>query len=174
MREFAQIIGIVFIAISLIAYQLKQRKHIVMMFCIMNFIGFIHYIMLGGALSAAFIFVVAFAQSAASYITASLDKKPSTLQKIVFTFLYIIAGVFTYQSYVDVLSITASFMCMFSMLQTDEQKIRIFSLINASCWIVYNILVGSISVIAQVLTFLSILIALFRYEKLRKIKKDNI
>lgn len=174
MREFAQVLGVVFIVASLVAYQLKERKRILLMFCVMNLIGFIHYLMLGGALSAAFIFIVGFAQSVTSYITAASNKKPSLLQKIVFTLLYVIAGFITYKSYVDILAIMASFMCMFSMLQTDEQKIRIFSLMNAGCWIVYNTLVGSVSVIAQVLTFISILISLFRYGKMQKNKNTNI
>lgn len=165
MREIAQLVGLIFIGASLVAYQLKQRKHIVLMFCFMNLIGFVHYLMLGGALSAAFIFVVGLAQSVTSYITAVLDKKPSKVQMVIFAVLYTAVAITTYRSYVDILSIAASFMCMCSMFQTDEQKIRIFSLMNAGCWIVYNILVRSVSVVAQILTFISISIALYRYKK---------
>ncbi len=165
MREVAQLIGVIFIGVSLVSYQLKQRKHILLMFCIMNLIGFIHYIMLGGALSAAFIFIVGFLQAVTSYITAISDKKPSIIQNVIFMILYSVVAIVTYRTYADILSIAASFMCMFSMMQTTEQRIRIFSLMNAGCWIIYNILVGSVSVIAQILTFISISIALYRYSK---------
>jgi hypothetical protein len=82
---------------------------------------------------------------------------------------FLVAGILTYKSYVDLFSLSGVIIHSWALFLKDEKKIRMLSLAGSPCWLVYNIsnlAVGS--AIGDTLSICSIVIAMFRYDIPRK------
>ncbi|MBQ8868374.1 MAG: YgjV family protein [Oscillospiraceae bacterium] len=165
MEIVAQIIGIVVTILCIVSTQLKRKWQMLFISFVANFLNVIMFFLLNGVTSAVMVSLTASAQCAVNCFLAYKNKEPSTIQRIIFTVLYVVSGVLQYSVFLDILPILASLLFMVSVFQKTEQKLRIFCLANAVVWIVYDSIIGTTAVLGQIFSLVSILVALYRYRK---------
>ena len=88
-----------------------------------------------------------------------------TGENIVFLLLYVGMGFVGFNRALDLLPIVASVFNMLAVFQKDEQKTRILILFNASIFCLYYIIIGSTSLLAELLAVITTVIALVKYRK---------
>lgn len=86
-------------------------------------------------------------------------------ENILFLLLYVGMGLVGFNRVLDLLPITASVFNMLAVFQKDEQKTRYLVLCNASIFCVYYIIIGSTSLLAELMAVVTTVIALVKYSK---------
>ena len=109
--------------------------------------------------------VVSLAQVLLSYWHVRKDTPVTTLENIIFLVLYVGMGFIGFQRILDFLPIIASVFNMLAVFQKDEQKTRYLVLFNASIFCAYYIIIGSTSLLAELLAVITTVIGLIRYRK---------
>lgn len=165
MEIIAQILGIIVTLLCIFLTQLKRKWQILLVSFIANFLNIVMFFLLNGITSAVMVSVTATLQCAINGYLSYKNKESSVLQKIIFMFLYIISGALQFNVFLDILPIIASLLFMLAVFQKTEQKMRLFYAGNAVLWIVYDAIIGTTAVFAQIFSLISICIALFRYRK---------
>lgn len=86
-------------------------------------------------------------------------------ENILFLLLYVGMGLVGFNRVLDLLPITASVFNMLAVFQKDEQKTRYLVLCNASIFCAYYIIIGSTSLLAELMAVVTTVIALVKYSK---------
>ena len=86
-------------------------------------------------------------------------------ENILFLLLYVGMGFVGFNRALDLLPIIASVFNMLAVFQKDEQKTRILVLCNASIFCAYYIIIGSTSLLAELMAVVTTVIALIKYRK---------
>lgn len=86
-------------------------------------------------------------------------------ENIIFLLLYVGMGFIGFQRALDLLPIIASVFNMLAIFQKDEQKTRYLVLFNASIFCAYYIIIGSTSLLAELMAVITTVIALIKYRK---------
>lgn len=165
MYILAQIIGILAVATYLLSYQLKRRKHIVLVNAISSILYVLQYIMLGAFEGAAIDIL-----SAISTLTAH-KKDKSFIAKhvkaiVVFMNLSILAaGLCLYKNIFSLFPIAGAILQTSAFWITDEKRIRQVSLLGTPFWFIYNLVSRAYgSTLGTALSMVSLLVAMYRYD----------
>ena len=89
----------------------------------------------------------------------------TTAENIIFLLLYVGMGFVGFNRALDFLPIIASVFNMLAVFQKDEQKTRLLVLCNASIFCAYYIIIGSTSLLAELMAVITTLIGLIKYRK---------
>lgn len=108
---------------------------------------------------------VSLVQVLISYWHVQKEKPVSTAENIIFLLLYVGMGFIGFQKALDFLPIIASVFNMLAVFQRDEQKTRYLVLFNASIFCAYYIIIGSTSLLAELMAVITTVIALSKYRK---------
>ncbi len=168
MYLFAQILGVVASGIAIFAIQMKKGWQILLLTMFANLFSVVVFLLLNGFSSAVTVSVIAAVQCGINAYLSYNGKEVSVVQKTIFTTLFLINGVVSYTVLLDILPIAASLIFAWSTFQKEEQQIRLFFLLNALLWIVYDAIIGTTAVIGQLFSLVSILVAIYRYRKPKK------
>ena len=91
-----------------------------------------------------------------------------------FILLYIIAGIFTAKTAMDLLPIVAQVFGAIAVWQTNPRAIRFIMLVPRPLWFVYNFIVGSqAGMVAEVFILVSVIIGIIRFDILGK-KEEHV
>ena len=123
----------------------------------------INFLMLGGAFSGTIVNLVALVQLIFALWHVLKETRITVYENVVFFIAYVVLGLMGYRNIIDVLPVLGAIAYMFSIFQRNEQKTRVIILINAGIWLVYDMIVGSSAVFAQLATIGTTCIALYRY-----------
>ena len=118
-----------------------------------------------GNATAMIVNVVSLVQVLISYRHVQKGTSVTTAENIVFLVLYVGMGFIGFQRALDFLPIIASVFKMLAVFQRDEQKTRILVLFNASIFCLYYIIIGSTSLLAELLAVITTLVGLIKYRK---------
>lgn len=155
-------LGILGIAASVIAFQCKKHKSI-MIFRTANESFFaIQYGLLGAFTGMAMNII----GSIRNLIFARLvEKGKSTMPlRFVFSAAFVAFAIFTWDGVKSILVGVAKDVSTFAYGSSDTGVVRVLVLATTLTWWVYNLLVGSIAgVICETFTIVSIVVSLFRY-----------
>jgi len=165
----SQIIGISGVALFLLSFQLKRRKHIVLSICISNMLYVIQYLMLGAFSGAS----TDFLSTVASYFAGKKNSpklkkyaKPLTVLTLV---LIAAVGIFitaAKKDLIELLPIIGALLQTGSLWSDDEQTIRKLCLSGAPFWLIYNFISQAYgAAFGSLLSIISIIISLIRYRK---------
>ena len=169
MELIANILGILAVVLFVFSYQLKSRTNIIIVNAASRVLYVIQYILLG-AFEGALLDVVAFVVS----VIYSCRKKGIVKEhpQVVFVLsnLFIVGmGMLTYNNFISLLPILGVIFETLGLWLTRERHIRIVSLLGAPFWLVYNFISGAYgSSIGNVITIVSIAVAIIRYDILKK------
>ncbi len=170
---FSQLLSVIATCLLLLSFQQKTHRRIIVMQAFSGFLFGTQYLMIGASEG-----MICNYLGMLRSITYSFRGKSKAVDciacPIFFSALFIISSIFTYQSPVSLLPPVAMVISSFVLWSPKTQKLRALSLPTSLFWLVYNASSGAIvPVITEVLNSLSILIALFRFSKFNKKRKDN-
>lgn len=165
----SQIIGLFAVALYLLSYQLKKRKHIVWVTCISNALYVLQYILLG-AFSGA---VMDFMSTVSSFFATKKNKQPFSRYKKLFAAVNIIAiavvgfvFAFIQRDAVELLAVLGALFQTGGLWCDNEQTIRKFGLCSAPFWLCYNYISQAYgAALGSVIAIISVVISLVRYRK---------
>ena len=109
--------------------------------------------------------VVSLVQVLISYWHVKQGSPVTTAENIIFLLLYVGMGFIGFHRALDFLPIIASVFNMLAVFQKDEQKTRYLVLCNASIFCAYYIILGSTSLLAELMAVITTVIALIKYRK---------
>lgn len=109
--------------------------------------------------------LVSLVQVLISYWHVKNGTPVTTPENIIFLLLYVGLGFVGFNRALDLLPIIASVFNMLAVFQRDEQKTRILVLCNASIFCAYYIILGSTSLLAELMAVVTTAIALIKYRK---------
>ncbi len=108
---------------------------------------------------------VSLVQVLLSYWHVKKETPVTKVENIIFLLLYVGMGFIGFQRALDLLPIVASVFNMLAVFQKDEQKTRYLVLFNASIFCTYYIIIGSTSLLAELMAVVTTVIALIKYRK---------
>ena len=163
----AQAVGLVGIMCSLISFQQKERKWVLVfqmtasaMFCLQLFMV--------GAITGGCIDSISFVRTA---VFSQNDKKwaSSPVWLWVFIAAMIATGILTWQDGWSILPIIGSVLSTIALWMKKPRNIRMISLFVGPCWLVYNLIHGAYTgAVNEALAMTSIIIGMIRYDIIRK------
>ncbi len=170
----ANAVGIIAVILFLFSYQLKKRKGIVICNIASRLFYILQYILL-------FAFEGAVLDITAAAASVLADKKDSEFIKkhlkavIIATNICIIGiGLLLYKNIFSLLPIIGVIFETGALWLTKEKHIRIVSLFGAPFWFVYNIVNSAYgSAVGNILTIVSLIIAILRYDIFKKEPKGK-
>ena len=109
--------------------------------------------------------VVSLVQVLISFYHVQKGTPVTTAENIIFLLLYVGLGFVGFNRALDLLPIVASVFNMLAVFQKDEQKTRLLVLCNASIFCAYYIILGSTSLLAELMAVITTLIGLIKYRK---------
>ncbi len=166
----AQIIGVLGLLCNGLSFQQKKRKGILSFQICAAALFVVHYIILGAYTGA----VINFLGMLRSIVFINSDKKwakhPVWLG--VFVVVFTVASIVTWVDWYSILPATAMVLTTISYWLKNETKIRLVTFPSSPCWLVYNILTGSVAgVLTECVVMSSLIIAIVRYDILKKVRK---
>lgn len=138
----SQIFAITYYILFDITYYMKNKKNILVLGVIGIFIHSISYALLGGW-SAVAMGIVAVLRN----IIFIFEEKKEKNNKIILYILFlitIVSGIFTYNSFFDVLPVIATILYTYSIWQKNIRKYKFIGIITGVLFVIYNIYVRSI------------------------------
>ena len=174
------IAGVLAVVFFLICFQLKKRKNIIICNIISRLLYIAQYCLIGHFTGA----VMDVAAIPSSAIAGKKEKKFVAKFKIpiiiLVNIIIVVVGFLTMfliegGNLLGLLSIAGVLFETIALWFNSERLIRILSLFGAPCWFGYNIICGAYaSAVGNVLTVISIIVALCRYRSADKAKAiDN-
>lgn len=167
MNIAAQIVGIFGIAFSLLSFQLKQRKHI-MLFQMTASLMFSAQLFMVGAITGGCLDMISFIRT---LIFSNNTKKWASSPLWLFGFIgvMIATGIMTWENPWSLLPILGSILSTVALWMKKERNIRLISLLVGPCWMVYNIVTGAYTgALSEVIAMTSIVIGLLRHDRKKK------
>ena len=173
-----QAIGFCGAGMNFLSFQQNKRSKIIGFQIGAALLFIIHYILLGFTNGAD-----AFTGAALNFIglTRSIvfinnDKKwaKSPVWLGVFIVVSAVAGILTWEAWYSFLPPMALILTTISYWMKNETKIRLITFPSSPCWLVFNIITGSFAgVVTECIVMSSIIIAIIRYDVLKKGGKKN-
>lgn len=118
-----------------------------------------------GNATAMIVNLVSLVQVLISYRHVQKGTPVTKAENLVFLALYVGMGFIGFNRALDFLPIIASVFNMLAVFQKDEQKTRYLVLCNASIFCTYYIIIGSTSLLAELMAVITTVIALVKYRK---------
>ena len=175
MKEIAFIVGIVAVCLYLLGYLQKKRKSIILLNLSSRVLYIVQYILLG-----AFEGVALDVCGSASSVLAG-NKHRGFIKRHYIWFLLganaviVAVGLLLYEDIFSILPIVGVLFHTSAFWIDNERIIRIVSILGCPFWLVYNFVSGAFgSCIGDILSMVSIGVAMLRYDILPKIKKSAV
>ena len=168
---FVQGIGAVSLICSLLSFQQKKRRNI-MLFQMSASLLFSLQLLLLGAFTGACVDFISFIRTLVFEKRGKYKWADSPFLLIAFLLAMIVSGIVTWDNIYSLLAILGSCLSTLALWMKSERKILLISLLVGPCWIVYNLLHGSYTgALNEVLAMTSICIGLYRLHRSSKKKE---
>ena len=172
MKLFGQILGVVVAIVCLITPQLKKKWQILSSSILANLLSLLNFFLIG-EISAAMISVVAIVQCTLGILHTNKKTKFAPWEIVIFALLYVGAGLLPFLTsgtlsafrWYDVLPFLGAWLFLAHIIPRNEQNMRKFALANSITFTVYDAIVRSTQIFAQLITIVSLVTALLRYRK---------
>ena len=168
-----QAVGFLGAGVNFLSFQQNKRSRIIGFQIVAALLFIVHYILLGLTNGAD-----AFTGAALNFIglTRSIvfinnDKRwaKSPVWLGVFIVVSAVAGILTWEAWYSFLPSAAMILTTVSYWLKNETKIRLVTFPSSPCWLIYNVIVGSVAgIVTECFVMLSLIIAIVRYDILKK------
>lgn len=118
-----------------------------------------------GNATAMIVNLVSLVQVLISYRHVQKGTPVTKTENLIFLALYVGMGFIGFNRALDFLPIIASVFNMLAVFQKDEQKTRYLVLCNASIFCTYYIIIGSTSLLAELMAVITTVVALIKYRQ---------
>lgn len=171
MEIIAQIVGLLAVATFLLSYQQKRRPQIILFNLVSRILYILQYLLLGAFTGAVFDILAAVVSIFAGKKHTNFINNNLKLIVILSNSVIVVVGIiiaFTNKNFLDFFALGGVLLEINALWLTKEKAIRLVSLCSAPFWFTYNFLSRAYgSAIGNVLTIVSIVIALIRYKDLK-------
>lgn len=133
----AQLVGLLASAFVILGYSSKHDVKLKIIVCVGAALFAVHFFMIG-ALTAMMMNAVNFLR-----IGLSIKFHGSKILFTVFIVIYLVVGVLTYKTWIDLLPLLSSLTGTVMMFFLSGIKLRILGMVGSSSWLIHNIIVGS-------------------------------
>ncbi len=165
-------IGALGIIASVIAFQCKKHYWILFWRSVSALIFVLQYYLLGAYTGVAMDLIGV----GRNFLFAELVRREKKTWPwiLVFTAVFTVAGIFTWQGRISLFIIAAKLISNAGYGNKNTLILRLMSLLTSLFWLIYNAYVFSLAGVAcEGFAILSILVSLWRFELWPKIKKQN-
>lgn len=165
MQLLIRIFGILGLILCIIPFQFKKHKHIVLLKMASSLAFSTQYFLLGpAAYTGAWMDLVSALRNYLFY--KFVDKKIPTLPIIlVFSAVVLVIGIYSWVGWLTLLALIPKLITTVSYGLKNERLLRFVTLPSCIFWIVYNCIVGTYeAAIGDLLTFISIAVAIYRFD----------
>ena len=172
-NPIAQAIGALALILSLISFQMKERRTILLFQMLASLSCAVSLIMLGG-IAGGILDVVAFSRTLVFSLSDRYKWAGSKICLFSYFALIIAVGILTWESgsIATLFAILGTLLSTLALFMKSERNIRLISLLVAPPWIAYNLIHSScFGILNELIAMTSIIIALFR---MRKSRSQNI
>ena len=166
-QTLAQILGILGFIFSVISFQQNTQKRIVFMQFLANVSFTIHFYMIG-AYTGSILNGIAILRS---FVYCFKDKKwaSSPAWMVIFSLVFIVAGIFTWEGPLSLLPITAMVLSSISFGIKNPKFVRLIYFPCSPMWLIYNIVGSSIGgVLTECFAMISIIVGMLRFDRKKK------
>ena len=176
----AQLIGFVAMFFSLISFQAKSRGGIIALQILSNSILVVQYFLLGYSTgemyySAVVANFIGLFRNAIYSMRGKWKIARSKAVPAIAILLFIVSGIFTYKTPFDILPIFSMCVSSIAFFMREERLIRYLSVLVILPWVVYSIYAGNIaSIISDSLNLISVIIAIMRFDIIRRVPKNDV
>jgi len=145
----AQILGFFSFALGIAAFYQKDDKKLKMLMVIFQLNHLIHFMLLGSIVSVLSSLLAALRTATAIYISS---------KKVAFIFIGIglLSGFYLAEAWSDMWSVLGMIIGTYALFVLKGIQMRIAFLVGASCWLINNILVGSIGGVCLEVTLICV------------------
>ncbi len=160
-----QIASIIGMALTILSFQMKTRKQIILLQTAGSAFFLFSYLLLE-SWSAVYLNIVFLIRNIVFYF--SKDKKWAEHKAWLMVLLcaVVAAGSIGFRSWLDLLPIVGSVFGTVAMYMKNENMLRLLKLGDSPCWLIYNCTVPSTGgIICEVFNIVSIIVSLIRYKK---------
>lgn len=169
MKILPQIVGILAVISFLLSYQQKKRKNIIIWNAISRCLYIVQYVLLGAFEGAALDVLGTVSSVAAQKKESKFISKYSKAVIVAINLTIFITGIYLYENIFSLFPIVGVILHTSAFWINEEKTIRRVSFLGSPFWLVYNLASCAYgSAIGDVLTMVSIGIAIFRYDIKRK------
>ncbi len=163
MMVIGQILGFIYLIIFVISFQFKKLETLMKIRIASKIVATLHYLFLCAYAGAISQFISIF-PNYFSYKFQGQEK--NKIIAIIFIIIFVISGVFTYQTIYDILPILGSILTIIAIFQTKTKYVRLFQFIISPLFLVYNIVNNSYAgIIMEILVVISCFIGMIRLDK---------
>ena len=180
MYFFIQAIGIVAMAMNIIAFQFKSKRTLMLLICVGSTLFSVNMFLLG-AVTGGLMNVLG---AVRSLVYINKDKLPISIKTVTLLFIlvYLISYVTSFTVFgteptvrniiLEILPIIAMSAMTFTFAGNNTKVIRLSGFISSPCWLVYNIFNNAIGgIICEIFVLASVISALIRIDILGKNQK---
>lgn len=160
-----QAFGVLSSLCCLVMPLMKKKWQMLVISAVSNVAATLNLVFLGEFGSAAIINLVATVQVLVSLWHVQKIKPVTRIENAAFFIAYVALGCIGLKKGIDVLPIIGVILYMFMCFQRDEQKSRVFTLLNSLVFFAYYLILGSTVVFAEIFAAVSSIVALIKYRK---------
>lgn len=165
-----QLVGFAGLLLGVSGFQMRQRRHVLLVIGAANFCWAGHFFLLG-ACTAAAINIVSLVRNVV--FTRYRESFPDARLPIAFVVVFSIAAALTWQGPISLVALMASCAATMAFWQRDTRHTRRWSLLMSPLWFVHNAIQGSWpGMIIELFVTSSVCVAMWRYD--RKAVRDTV
>lgn len=165
-ETIGQILSIIGMTLTVLSFQLKTRKQILVFQTLGSSLWLFSYLMFGN-LTGVYINAFFLIRNIIFYFRKDKKWAQHKAWLPIMLVVSVIAGALGYQTLWDLLPIIGAVVGTVSMYMTNENMLRLLKLGESPCWLIYNSSIPSIGgIICEVCSLTSIIVGLIRYRKL--------
>lgn len=160
-----QIASIIGMALTIVSFQMKTRKQIILLQTAGSVFFLFSYLLLE-SWAAVYLNVVFLIRNVVFYFSKDQKWAQHKAWLGILLCAVIAAGFVGFRSWLDLLPIVGSIFGTVAMYMKNENMLRLLKLGDSPCWLIYNCTVPSVGgIICEVLNMASIVVGLIRYKK---------
>lgn len=168
-----QILGVITIILGVLATQFPKRWQILLVFTALNFLTVFNQLLVGSGYASALGCAVATIHCPINAYKAKKELPTHLLENVLWSAVYFAAwGLGVYltvrdgtASWLDVWTLLGTVTFLGSVFVKKERDVRLFTFANSLSYCIYNALNLNVAAVSQVLTMISVVIALIRYRE---------
>lgn len=165
-ETLGQIVSIAGMGLTVLSFQLKTRKQILLFQSLGSSLWLLSYLLLG-TWAGVYINAVFLVRNVIFYFRKDKKWAQSILWLPIMVVASIGAGALGYQTPWDLLPIVGAVVGTFSMYMSNENMLRLLKLGESPCWLVYNCSIPLIGgIVCELCSLTSIVVGLIRYRKM--------
>ena len=167
-----QLIGGLGIIASIISFQCKKHNSILLFRTLNEFIFAIQYFFLGAYTGMAMNLVGCVRNII--FTKQILQNKKTTITTIIFGFMFLLFGIFTWQGMKSILIIVAKVLSTIAYGNKNTTVVRGIIFVTCSSWLIYNYCVFSMAgVLCEAFTLISLIIGVIRLDIIPLLTKNK-